>query len=87
MELAEIAVERAYTLRTEVLGWAEPSLRIDAGAAHTALVDGADVVGVISHVTWPCPDEPGVAYGGRAVGEPYTGPVTGLTNRRVLLPL
>jgi GNAT superfamily N-acetyltransferase len=60
VELTEIEVERAYLLRTEVLGWPDPSLRIDTGASHTALIDGADVVAAISHVTWPCPDEPGV---------------------------
>ncbi|MEU7820478.1 GNAT family N-acetyltransferase [Catellatospora sp. NPDC049133] len=60
MDLVEAAPEQTHRLRSEVLAWASPAIRIDDGAEHLALVDGAAVIGAVSHVTWPCPDEPGV---------------------------
>ncbi|WP_186315828.1 GNAT family N-acetyltransferase [Catellatospora sichuanensis] len=59
MELVDVAAERTYRLRSEVLGWASPATRIDGdGAEHLALADGEAVVAAVSHVTWPCPAEP-----------------------------
>ncbi|MEU8005514.1 GNAT family N-acetyltransferase [Catellatospora sp. NPDC049111] len=81
MDLVEAAPEQTYRLRSEVLGWGSPAISIDGdGAGHLVLVDGAAVVGAVSHVAWPCPDEPGVparyfwamavdgAYQGRGFG-------------------
>ncbi|MEV4410834.1 GNAT family N-acetyltransferase [Catellatospora sp. NPDC049609] len=75
MELADVAAAATYRLRSEVLGWTVPATRIDGGGArHLALVDGDEVVAAVSHVRWPCPDEPEVAaryFWAMAVGAAY----------------
>ncbi len=57
--LLEVSAETTHTLRREVLGWQGPALRIDEGARHLAVVHGDDAVAIVSHLRWPCPDEPG----------------------------
>jgi GNAT superfamily N-acetyltransferase len=60
VELREVAVEVTFGLRRAVLGWAAPRTRIDNDdAVHLALLREGDVVAVVSHTRWPCPDEPG----------------------------
>ncbi len=53
-------MEVTFGLRRAVLGWTVPATRIDNdNARHLALMRGDAVVAVVSHVNWPCPDEPG----------------------------
>ncbi|GAB4058110.1 GNAT family N-acetyltransferase [Catellatospora paridis] len=77
MDLTDVAVERTYRLRSEVLGWTSPETRIDDGSAgHMALLDGGTVVAAVSHATWPCPDEPNVParyFWAMAVDTAYQG--------------
>ncbi|WP_051367914.1 GNAT family N-acetyltransferase [Hamadaea tsunoensis] len=85
MDLVPVGVESTFGLRREVLGWAGTLTRADSGeAGHLALTHGGAVVAVVSHVRWPCPDEPGVParyFWGMAVDPAYRGQGAG---RRLL---
>ncbi len=76
VDLVEVPAEATHALRRNVLGWRGPALRIDEGASHLAVVHGDDAVAVVSHVRWPCPDEPGAParyFWGMAVDQSRRG--------------
>ncbi|MEU2612648.1 GNAT family N-acetyltransferase [Micromonospora sp. NPDC007271] len=78
MDLVEVPVEATFGLRRGVLGWEVPSATRIQGdrAAHLALLHEDAVAAVVSHATWPCPDEPAVParyFFGMAVDASYQG--------------
>jgi GNAT superfamily N-acetyltransferase len=71
-----VRVPRAATfrLRSAVLGWAPTELRIDDNATHLALVNEDQVIAVVSHTAWPCPDRseiPARYFWAMAVDSPH----------------
>ena len=57
VDIREVTATATYCLRRRVLGWTEPRSRLDDDSSHVAVIDGGVVVAVISHVSWPCPDD------------------------------
>jgi GNAT superfamily N-acetyltransferase len=55
-----VSLATTFRLRSAVLGWARPEVRIDGAATHLALVDEGDVIAVVSHIAWPVPSCPEV---------------------------
>lgn len=78
MDLVDVPVEATFELRRGALGWSVPSATRIHGddADHLALLHGDAVAAVVSHATWPCPDEPEVParyFFGMAVDARYRG--------------
>jgi len=58
IDVLEVAAGVTHSLRSRVLGWAEPRSRLDGDdASHLAVIDGGAIVAVVSHMSWPCPDD------------------------------
>jgi len=58
IDVVEVAAGVPHSLRSRVLGWAEPRSRLDGDdASHLAVIDGGAIVAVVSHMSWPCPDD------------------------------
>jgi GNAT superfamily N-acetyltransferase len=58
VDVIEVTAAATLSLRSRVLGWAEPRSRLDGDdASHLAVVEGGAVVAVVSHVSWPYPHD------------------------------
>lgn len=58
IDVVEVASVATHSLRSQALGWAEPTSRLDRDdASHLAVIDGGAIIAVVSHTSWPYPHD------------------------------